>query len=326
MNKLIPTTDFLLVILLASVPVIVFLVLISLTVRLLFRSQLSEPTKNAITRWSLVFIASISFGLVGLVIWVLWPEIPHPSEKPRPTRIDNMQELAGLLFSQYDTGKPICIIPVTNLANTYLLLFSGTELKAPTHATHITSDVLAALSITVFDSFKDSAKDALRDFWLPNGRGLEGANLIVAGHSLGGMEAENLVADGTFAKRYRIIRLITFGKPKTQAFVSDSKVSRHFLLSGDPVVKWINRFLFFIREHSPGTVTLPPTANSSQSEHSNYSVSDALKGYDSMGDPVLPGQTGAFLLLDLPHSACFRADNPKIYCTPQVHTYGCNPV
>lgn len=298
--------------------------LIYLLIWLLERSRLSNRIQEGILRW---FIVSVVGAFVVGVPLFFFPEFRSPVQPPRPTRINNMLDMARLVFSQYNTGKPICVIPVANLANTFLLLLSGTELKALGQATHFTSDVLASLSIGAFDFFRDSAKKALKDFRTPAGLGLDRANLMMAGHSLGGMEAENLAADPTFVTRYRVLRLITFGKPKTRASVLDSAISRHFLLTDDAVVKWIDRLLFFIRAQYPArTIILPSTDDKRNGEHSNYPVSEALKKYDAMGDPIPSGKTGTFLLLVLNHSACFEADNPKIYCTPAVHTYNCNPL
>lgn len=320
-----PTLDFLLQLLLAVVPVVVFICLVLLLVWLLERSRFSERIKDAIARWGLRLIVLAVAGLVSFLFWVIIPDFRSPEQTPRPTRIENAQQLAGLVFSQYDTFQPICVIPVSNQTQTYLLLFSGTELKAPTQASHVTSDLTAALAISFFDFFKTSAEQALQDFRTSEGNHLNGSSFIIVGHSLGGMEAENLVADPAFASRYHIVRLITFGKPKTRAHVPDSRIARHFLLIGDPVVKWVDSLICFVRGHSPGTLILPPTSNTSRSEHSNYPVSEALTRYDALGDLIGAGHSGAVLILDLNHSACFSASNPKIVCTPQTHTFDCNP-
>jgi hypothetical protein len=167
-----PTLDFLLQLLLAVVPVVVFICLVLLLVWLLERSRFSERIKDAIARWGLRLIVLAVAGLVSFLFWVIIPDFRSPAQTPRPTRIENAQQLAGLVFSQYDTFQPICVIPVSNQTQTYLLLFSGTELKAPTQASYVTSDLTAALAISFFDFFKTSAEQVLQDFRTSEGNHL----------------------------------------------------------------------------------------------------------------------------------------------------------
>jgi hypothetical protein len=317
--RLVPTPDIIILALLVFATPIAFLLVIFLLALLVGPSRFPERTKSNIFGCAALLSA---IGFSASLAWLFWPRFT-PAVSP-PERIDNMQELARLVFSQYDTGEPICIVPLLNPVDTYLLLLSGTELKALFQATNVTVDILAALS--VFDFYIHRAKEAVGEFRMPNGNQIDSADFILAGHSLGGMEAENLAADREFASRYHIIRLITFGKPKTRAHLSNDAIARHFLLTDDPVVRWVDRLIFFVPAHSPGTVWLPPPRISLENEHSNYPVSEALKGYDGMGDPIQNGDSGTALITDPSHSGCFGADNPKMLCTPNVHTFGCNPL
>jgi hypothetical protein len=168
------------------------------------------------------------------------------------------------------------------------------------------------LNVNFLDFFKDGVDQALADFRMPGGGPVAGATLILAGHSLGGMEAENLGSDPAFASRYHIVRVITFGKPKTRVKLADPQIGRHFLLVDDKVVIWIDRLIFFVAARSPGTVVLPPTDDRSRSEHSNYPEAEPLKSFDAMGDPAGAGHPGQVLSLDMRHRACSSAMNPEV--------------
>lgn len=113
-------------------------------------------------------------------------------------------------------------------------------------------------------------------------------------------------------------------KPKTRASLPDATIARNFfVLTDDPVVKWVDQMIFLVHNQSPGTITPPPTENRLHSEHSNYPVSDALSRFDGFGDPISDTGSGVELALDLEHSDCFRADNPETMCPPGLPRLGC---
>lgn len=210
------------------------------------------------------------------------------------------------------------------MPSTYLISLSRTELNVLTQATNITEDVFAAVASKYFNSFIDGIYSAIDLYSSQSTDGLRsGDNIILAGHSLGGMEAEVIASRTDFLGRFNIQRVISFGKPKTLADKKDANIARHFLISDDPVVEWVDRILLFVGQRSLGTIELPPTEDRKHSEHSNYPMSPALRDFDALGDPIQIGTAAQYLLLDLEHGSCFRADNPKVMCPPGPPRLGC---
>jgi hypothetical protein len=144
--------------------------------------------------------------------------------------IRNSRDMAKLVFSTYGKDAPIGIYKVTNPTgfnhqDLYLLALSGTEPGKLFQATHLPEDWLAANQAP--DDYRRAIYRALTAAVPP------GSSLIIAGHSLGGMEAQNLIADPWFTTRYHAIRVITFGSPKTTPPVGNYS---RFVTIGDPII------------------------------------------------------------------------------------------
>jgi len=207
------------------------------------------------------------------------PAEPAP-QPPRPRRpppvLCTLQQLAALVFERYETGRPIGIVKVANSPNTYLLLLSGTEADWE-QATFLPEDVREAFNIS--NRYRDAILNALRRARLP-----AGAKIIVAGHSLGGMAGQNVVASEQFGGgpevnglQLRAERVITFGSPNTPARINTSYV--HVEAEGDPVPRIINPVrLVGTVVRIPGRGPHDPVGN-----HMVYAESEALKLYDAIG-------------------------------------------
>ncbi len=53
-----------------------------------------------------------------------------------------------------------------------------------------------------------------------------GSNLVVTGHSLGGMVAQQVAADSTIKKNYNVLNTVTFGSPLINGFQREGTVKR----------------------------------------------------------------------------------------------------
>lgn len=145
-----------------------------------------------------------------------------------PASIGNAQQLAQFIHGRYGTDNPIGIIRVRNAGRpTYLLVLSGTELDNPRQATHVPEDVSSSFNMR--DFYRLNILRALRDARVPRG-----ADIIVAGHSLGGMEAQNLVREEVFRRTYNPIGVVTYGSPVTSFNLPGVRYQR-FLAYNDPI-------------------------------------------------------------------------------------------
>jgi hypothetical protein len=135
-------------------------------------------------------------------------------------RLCDLRSLAALIYERYGTGHPIATVRVTNspIPNTYLVLLQGVEGK------HI--DTWQALQ----GYLRKAGPAELRivENFLRLGQGdryrqaiLEAVNqlpprstLLLAGHSLGGIEAQNLVEEFT-RRGFQVTNVFSFGAPVT---------------------------------------------------------------------------------------------------------------
>ncbi len=151
---------------------------------------------------------------------------PYTGAAP-PSSVGNFRELAAFVFQRYETGHPIGIIQVQGMNRpTYLIVLSGTE-RRPGQATWIPEDIFSAFNSS--DRFRTNILRAMQDYGIPRG-----ADIIVAGHSLGGMEAQNLITDRRFRDRYNANSVVTFGAPITANNRPGVQYAR-FAAWGDPV-------------------------------------------------------------------------------------------
>jgi hypothetical protein len=118
------------------------------------------------------------------------------------------RDVAKAIFDQYGTGRPIGVFRVNNVSmqtpkGTYLLLLAGTEFDIG-RVNNLITDVLSSPGL--INEYANDIRHAVNKH-IPIG-----ATIIIAGHSLGGMEAQNLIG---FLGEDRPVRVITFGSPKT---------------------------------------------------------------------------------------------------------------
>ncbi len=152
-----------------------------------------------------------------------------PTWKP----IRTSRELAEQVFSQYEHGRPIGITEVQSPPGrpagekTYLVLLAGTEPGKMAQGNTVLTDL--AYYGRHGGEYQKSILEAMRKQIPP------GSHVILAGHSLGGMAAQDVVAGEAFRKAgYRADAVVTFGSPQTGPEQPGTHYAR-FTNAGDPV-------------------------------------------------------------------------------------------
>lgn len=219
---------------------------------------------------------------------------PAPSPKPltcsassaQPQKtIANASQLAAAVFAQYN-GKPIRIARLLNsdLPDcTFLVLLAGTEFKFG-QSNNLFTDTLSTWGN--LNEFFVDITDALYTA-VPSR-----ANVIIVGHSLGGMEAQNVAANPQVQSIYKVIEVITFGSPKTVEDVQGVRYVR-FMIAMDPVPALAMKGYFsppnYILLRDPPDVqkmTFSPTSFFllGITAHNSYPRSPDLPQYDALGN------------------------------------------
>lgn len=277
-------------------------------------------------------------------------------------QLNTARDVYKLISSLYRTGRPIEVARVTNRQNTWMVALAGTEFGAK-QANSVTLEPAISRAIAEFhndyrgrnrtDSFVIAADEivyqpkvrellataaepdwrssqgkttmfqirilqALRTHGVP-----AGAQLIIAGHSLGGMDAQN-VARNTQLRNYgyRPVNVMTFGSPIT---VDDDPAIGYsrFASRTDPVPYAAFKSLASDRGRwtyvkNPGDDPRLPLIGDAnawknlgdlfvktvQAAHLNYDQSNDLDDYDPRTGRRGPG---APLVLDANDARCYTA-------------------
>jgi len=139
-------------------------------------------------------------------------------------QINNAADMAQYVFAGYNGGKygPVSIAPATihqggKDKQAYLVGISGTE-GVPNQSTGWITNFKAGFMVN--NPGLRNAKDAIFRS-VP-----EGSNLVLAGHSQGGMIAQQLAADPDIKKHYNVVDTETFGSPLVNAGQREGEVHR----------------------------------------------------------------------------------------------------
>jgi Lipase (class 3) len=151
------------------------------------------------------------------------------------------RDVARLIFGLYQKQRPIGIARVRARSSAgeidraaCLVLLSGAEPTAFNQATTLPDGIRAAILATEDDDFFYAIMLALGAA-VQKGYCDRGARLLFAGHSLGGMEAQNVAADLIRQNAgFTIGNVVTFGSPVTTALPTRLNVQR-FTTIGDPI-------------------------------------------------------------------------------------------
>ena len=112
----------------------------------------------------------------------------------------------GTLKKGLFTSKPV-----------YLITLSGTELVL-NQSTEVLTDLFSGFNLN--NAYYSNVVSIITSN-VP-----KGANLIIAGHSLGGMVAQQVAANSTIKSRYNILNTVTFGSPLLSAGTREGTVKR----------------------------------------------------------------------------------------------------
>ncbi|HEX5747244.1 MAG TPA: hypothetical protein VFZ09_13460 [Archangium sp.] len=147
-------------------------------------------------------------------------------------KINGAAELAQFVFAGYNGGEhgPVSITPATlRQGNTsrqvHLVGISGTEAVENQSTGWITN---LKSGFQQDNPGLRNARQAILNT-VP-----AGADLVLAGHSQGGMIAQQLAADPTIKARYNVINTVAFGSPLISAGQREGEVHR-IAAAGDPV-------------------------------------------------------------------------------------------
>lgn len=124
--------------------------------------------------------------------------------------ICDQQRLAALLFERYNTERPIARWRVANASTpTYLLTLSGFDFGQAGRGKNTVGQLLLGLmNVQVLDAYRVAIFKAVADLD-------PGTNLIIVGHSQGGMEAQNVVRNLVERWGYRVPMVVSYGAPIT---------------------------------------------------------------------------------------------------------------
>jgi hypothetical protein len=150
----------------------------------------------------------------------------------RTGKIGGAAELAQFVFAGYNGGKygPVSITPATlrqgtSATRVHLVGISGTEVLNNQSTGWITNIKSAA---QLNNPGVRNARDAILRT-VP-----KGSTLVLAGHSQGGMIAQQLALDPTIKKNYKILSTVTYGSPLISFGQREGEVHR-IAAAGDPV-------------------------------------------------------------------------------------------
>lgn len=140
------------------------------------------------------------------------------------TTYTNAAEIAVLVSDGYNQGTkgPITITKGTlktllSSKDVYLVTLSGTELVF-NQSTEVLTDLFSGFNLN--NAYYNNVVNIIKTN-VP-----KGANLVLAGHSLGGMVAQQVAGNSTIKSRYNILNTVTFGSPLLSVGTREGTVKR----------------------------------------------------------------------------------------------------
>ena len=133
----------------------------------------------------------------------------------------------------------------------------------------------------------------------------KGANLILTGHSLGGMVSQQAAANKTMQKRYHILHVITWGSPLIAKGQIEGQL--HRMCAAGDVVPLMSEYTFTdtdaqLNDRNREEADVIPVI---QSHVDGYNDKDAWKDYDAIG------VKGGNAVLKMNDDTTLRFDAPK---------------
>lgn len=100
----------------------------------------------------------------------------------------------------------------------YVVCFSGTDVDVENQSTGYWTDLLVGFEQN--NRYIENIREAVTTV-IP-----EGSNIVFAGHSLGGMVAQQAASDDTIKANYNILNTVTFGSPLINGFKREGTTKR----------------------------------------------------------------------------------------------------
>lgn len=166
--------------------------------------------------------------------------LAHPAPDPDQLQVSvthfikmkkdpSLKDLFHKIHGQY-TKTPIGI---TQLADgTILVTLAGVDLHHPDQANNLQNATRSGLG-WADNPYRRDVQNAIQDF-VKTHPIKQGKGIIIAGHSYGGIVAQELASDGQFRNKYNITDVITYGSPDLG--FQNSKVNYQRYLSMDDAV------------------------------------------------------------------------------------------
>ena len=110
----------------------------------------------------------------------------------------------------------------------------------------------------------------------------KGANVVLAGHSLGGMVAQQANADASVKARYHILYVVTYGSPLLAKGQGEGKVNR--LAAEGDAVPYLSVYTFQDLEAQLKERNAEDTGFSLNTHVNGYRNQKAWKAYDAVGN------------------------------------------
>lgn len=150
--------------------------------------------------------------------------ITNTADAANNTTLTTSAQVADLVWDGYNQGVdgPISIIQGTlksgwSSTNVYLVTLSGTE-DVKGQSTGYLTDLLSGFNLK--SAYYDNVVAVISNNIPAN------SNIILAGHSLGGMIAQQVAANSTIKANYNILNTVCFGSPLLSAGSREGTVKR----------------------------------------------------------------------------------------------------
>ena len=142
------------------------------------------------------------------------------AEAASTTTLTTSAQVADLVWDGYNEGQygPISIIEgKLNNKNIYLVTLSGTE-DVEGQSTGYLTDLLSGFNLK--NAYYDNVVSII------NANIPANSNIVLAGHSLGGMIAQQVAANDTIKANYNVLNTVCFGSPLLSAGSREGTVKR----------------------------------------------------------------------------------------------------
>ncbi|MBR0154209.1 MAG: hypothetical protein IJM26_10540 [Lachnospiraceae bacterium] len=161
---------------------------------------------------------------LALVVFTLFAVNAAHASAAETRTYTNAAQIAQLVADGYNQGTkgPITVTKGTftsggKTKDIYLVTLSGTEMVF-NQSTEVLTDLLSGFNLR--SAYYCNVVEVIKNNIPRN------ANLILAGHSLGGMIAQQVSADLTIKARYNVLNTVTFGSPLLAAGFREGTIRR----------------------------------------------------------------------------------------------------